>query len=91
MNIWKFDLSLSDRYDGNVNIDSPDARPGIVHYFVKQTINVNDRHPCKYHPCHFDCGLSGISPEVWCANLFDCFGVSLFVPVQRISGKFLPG
>jgi hypothetical protein len=92
----------ADRYDGNVDIDSPDARPGVVHYFVKQTINVNDRVCAfcfarvswfQYHPRRFDCGLSGVrvSPEVWCANLFDCFGASSFVPVQRISGKFLPG
>ena len=57
----------ADRYDGNVNNDSSDARPGVVHYYVKQTINVNDR-VCKfcfarvswfqYHPRRFDCFVS---------------------------------
>ena len=89
----------ADRNDGKVNTDSSDARPGLIHYFAKQTIKVDDRLCTfcfarvswfQYHPRRFYCGSSGISPEVWCANLFDCFGASSFVPVQRILGRFLP-
>ena len=89
----------ADRTDGNVNTDTSDAIPGIILYFAKRTIKVDD-HLCtfcfarvswfQYQPRRFYCGSSGISPEVWCANLFDCFGASAFVSVQRILGRFLP-
>ena len=90
----------ADRYDGNVSLNSSDSRPGRVLYFIKQNVTIGER-VCtfcfarvdwfQYHPQRFHCGTSSASPEIWCANLFDCFGASSFLPIQRISGKFLPG
>ena len=90
----------ADRYDGNINLNASDARPGIVLYLIKQTVTVGERvctfclahvNWFQYHPRRFHCGPSGAFPEVWCANVFDSFGASSFVPVQRIWGKFLAG
>ena len=89
----------ADQHGGNVNRDATDLRPGIVLYYVKQTLTIGDRvstfcfarvQGFQHHPDRFFCGTSGVVPELWCANLFDCFGASTFVPIQRISGKFLP-
>jgi hypothetical protein len=30
----------ADRYDGNINLNASDARPGIVLYLIKQTVSV---------------------------------------------------
>lgn len=90
----------ADQYDGNVKLDAADARPGIVLYFIKQTVTIGERvcTSCfarvnwfQYHPKRFHCGASGVTPELWCANVFDSFGASSFVPIQRICGEFLPG
>ena len=92
----------ADQYDGNVNLnlDAADARPGIVLYFIKQTVTIDERvctfcfarvNWFQYHPERLHCGASGVTPEIWCANVFDSFGPSSFVPIQRICGKFLPG
>lgn len=88
------------QFDGNIDVTTADIRPGIVRYFVKQTFTVNGRvctfcfarvNWFQYHPSRFCCGeRGGATPEVWCANVFDTFGPSAFVPIQRISGKFLP-
>ena len=89
----------ADQYDGNVNLDAADARPGIVMYFIKQTVTIDGRvctfsfarvNWFQFHPSRFHCGASGVTPEVWCANVFDSFGASSFLPIQRIGDKFLP-
>ena len=89
----------ADQYSGNVDISASDARPGTVLYFVKQKICIDGNLSTfcfarvnwfQYHPQRFHCGTPGVAPEVWCANLFDCFGASSFLPIQRIQGKFLP-
>ena len=89
----------ADRYDGNINVDAKDRRPGMLLYFLKQTLTINDRvctfcfarvNWFQYHPNRFHCGSSDVIPEVWCANVFDSFGPSSFVPIQRMCGKFVP-
>ena len=89
----------ADQYDGNVKLDAADTRPGIVMYFIKQTVTIGERvctfcfarvNWFQFHPNRFHCGASGVTPEVWCADVFDSFGASSFVPIQRIGGKFLP-
>ncbi|CAB4011940.1 Hypothetical predicted protein [Paramuricea clavata] len=89
----------ADHYGGNVNLDATDARPGVVLYYVKQNVTIDDQvymfcfarvQWFQYHPHRFHCGMTDVVPEIWCANLFDCFGASSFVPIQRIRGKFLP-
>lgn len=91
----------ADRFDGNINIEAiADLRPAVVLYFVKQTVHVGLRKCTfcfarvnwfQYHPNRFLCGPSGVTPEVWCANLFDSFGPASFLPVQRVHGKFVAG
>ena len=90
----------ADQYGGNVSQDNAELRPGVVLYYIKQTVTIGEHVGTfcfarvqwfQYHPHRFHCGTSGVVPEVWCANLFDCFGASAFLPIQRISGKFLPG
>ena len=90
----------ADQYGGNISHDNAELRPGAVLYYIKQTVTIGEHVGTfcfarvqwfQYHPHRFHCGTSGVVPEVWCANLFDCFGASAFLPIQRISGKFLPG
>ena len=92
--------SWADRFDGNVTMQAADLRPGVVLHFVKQTLCVGQRKSTfcfarvnwfQHHPNRFLCGSSGTTPEVWCATLFDTFGPLAFLPVQRISGKFVAG
>ena len=61
----------ADQYGGNVKLDSADARPGIVMYFIKQTVTIGDRvctfcfarvNWFQYHPNRFHCGESGATP-----------------------------
>lgn len=90
----------ADRFDGNVNMQATDLRPGTIFHFVKQTICIGLRKYTfcfarvnwfQYNPSRFICGPSEVTPKVWCANLFDSFGPSSFLPVQRIFGKFVAG
>lgn len=37
------------------------------------------------------CGSGNQFPQVWCANEFDSFGAALFLHVQRLICKFVPG
>lgn len=87
------------RFDGEVDMGSTDLRPGVIMYFVKQSIFIDGQ---KYtfcfarvnwfqrHPDRFLCGPGEPFPEVWCANQYDSFGAASFLPVQRIMGKFIP-
>ncbi len=88
------------RFDGMVDLESTDERPGIVEYFIRQSITY-DEHVysfCfafvrwfQYHPERFHCGVEGVVPEVWCPSLFESLGPASFVPVQRLSRKFVAG
>lgn len=39
------------------------------------------------HPSRYSLGAP---VEVWCKDLFECEGESTLIPIQRISGKFIP-
>ena len=43
------------------------------------------------HPPRFHYGELAVIPEIWCANLFECLAPASFLPVQRISRKFVAG
>ena len=71
-----------------------------MEYFIRQSISYDEQiHTfCfafvrwfQYHPERFDCGTEGIVPEIWCASLFESLGPASFVPIQRLSGKFVAG
>ena len=63
------------RFDGLVDLELADERPGIIKYFVRQSITYDEHvHSfCfafvrwfQYHPERFHCGTEGVVPEVWC-------------------------
>ena len=54
-------------------------RPGVIDYFMKQTVQVNKHYV-----------TSVLAVEVWRKDFFECEGESTFIPIQRISGKFIP-
>ncbi len=87
-------------YDGDVNVESTEERPGIVESFIKQSITYHGNvysfsFACvrwfQHHPERFHYGNSAVIPEIWCANLFESLGPASFLPVQRISRKFVAG
>ena len=87
-------------FDGEVDMQSTDIRPGVIMHFVKHSVSVDGkRYAFSFarvdwyhrHPDRFLCGPEEPFPEVWCANQFDTFGAASFMPVQRILGKFVPG
>jgi hypothetical protein len=82
------------RFDGNVNLETQDERPGVIEYFMRQSISHGDKtysfsfayvHWFQRHPERFHCGDQGDTPEVWCSNLFESLGSASFIPVLRIS------
>jgi hypothetical protein len=88
------------RYDGSVNLEALNHRPGMIEYFIRQCISYRGNlYPfCfayvrwfQYHPEQFHCGNDGVMPEIWCANLFESLGASSFIPVQRLGKKFVAG
>jgi hypothetical protein len=81
-------------------MQSTDIRPGVIMYFVKQSVFVDSKQYLfcfarvdwyHRHPDRFLCGPKEPFPEVWCANHFDTFGAASFLPVQCILCKFVPG
>ena len=88
------------RFDRMVDLELPGERPGIIEYFVRQSITYDEQSHTfcfafvrwfQYHPQRFHCGTDGIVPEVWCSNLFESLGPASFVPIQRLSRKFVAG
>ena len=71
-------------------------RPGVIDYFMKQNVQVNGHYVTSVlasvrwfqaHPSRYSLGAP---VEVWCKDLFEPEGESTFIPIQRISGKFIP-
>ncbi|CAB4040576.1 Hypothetical predicted protein [Paramuricea clavata] len=89
------------RFHGDVDIESMDERLGIVDCFIRHSISYNDKvysFCFAYvrwfqHPERFHYGNAGnmVAPEIWCANMFECFGPASFIPVQRITRNFIAG
>ena len=81
---------------GQINPDTPDARPAVVWYYMKQNICIHgqwktlvmayvswfQKHPDR-HMCQ-----SGTT-EIWCKDIFKPLGAASFLPVQRIQCKFV--
>lgn len=88
------------RFDGNVDLEAADERPGVIECFIRQSISVGDKTYSfcfayvrwfQYHPERFHCGNTGVTPEIWCSDLFEGLGSASFMPIQRISRKFIGG
>ena len=88
------------RFDGNVDLETTDERLGVIEYFIRQSIVHDDKEYSfcfayvrwfQCHPERFYCGSSGVTPKVWCAKLFESLGPASFMPVQRLSRKFVAG
>ena len=88
------------RFDGVVDLALTDERPGIIEYFVRLSITYDEQvysfcfafvRWFQYHPERFHCGVEGVVPEVWCPSLFESLGPASFIPVQRLSRKFVAG
>lgn len=88
------------RYDGNVDLDAIDERLGMIGYFIRQSICYHGKiylfffskvRWFQYHPERHHRGTDGVSPQVWCSNLFESLGTASFIPVQPMAGKFVAG
>ena len=69
----------ADRFNGNVDMESEDERPGIIDCFIGQSISYDDKVYLfcfayvswfQHHPERFHYGSDGVIPEIWCVNLF---------------------
>lgn len=81
---------------GTIDTSGADLRPGVIDYFMKQNVQVNGHYVTSVlasvrwfqaHPSRYSLGAP---VEVWCKDLFEPEGESTFIPIQRISGKFIP-
>ena len=83
------------RFDGQLDLESLDERPGVIEYFIRQSISCDGKvypfcfaYVCwyQYHPERFHYGkdTEGLSPQIWCANLFESLG-----PASFLSSVFL--
>ncbi|XP_028419139.1 uncharacterized protein LOC114544841 [Dendronephthya gigantea] len=88
------------RFHGGVDMEGVEERPGIIDCFVRQSISYRDKvHSFCFahvrwfqrHPERFHYGNDGVTPEIWCSNLFESFGPASFIPVQRIARNLIPG
>ena len=82
--------------DGQIDPNTSDSRPGVVHYYLKQNLLLNggwqtivmarvswfQRHPDRHKH------NSG-STEIWCRDIFEPLGPASFIPVQRFQHKFV--
>ena len=76
-------------FDGGIDPATVDARPAIVHYYLKQNIVIHgelksivmarvswfQKHPDRHKH------ESGIT-EIWCKDVFEPFGPASFIPLQ---------
>lgn len=85
--------------DGKIieEVGSGELRPGVIQYFLQHNLIVDDESrvhlfakvlwlaslPNMYR---YHCGKP---VELWRQNVFDTFGPSAFIPVQRISCKYI--
>ena len=83
-------------HGGTIDTSGADLRPGVIDYFMKQNVQVNGHYVTSVlasvrwfqaHPSRYSLGAP---VEVWCKDLFEPEGESTFIPIQRISGKFIP-
>ena len=81
---------------GKIDTSGSDLRPGIIQFFMEQTIQVNGQPvPCilaflrwfQSHPSRYSLGAP---VEVWCKDLFELEGEATFIPVKRVHGRFVP-
>ena len=88
------------RFNGEIDITGSDLRPAFVKYFVRQIISFDGSSYSfcfarvvwfQAHPSRYLLGQSTVSPQLWCRNSFEPFGPSSFLPVQRITDKFVAG
>ena len=86
--------------DGQIDMSGLHLRPGQIEYFIYMHVpftNEKERRPVvfaktkwfKKHPQrnHYD----STSVSVWCRDLFEPNGPADFIPVLRLSGKFISG
>ena len=70
--------------------------PGIIQFFMEQTIKVNGQPvPCilafvRWFQSHPSRHSLGAPVEVWCKDLFELEGEATFIPVKRVHGRFVP-
>ena len=88
------------RFDGNLDLETGDERPGVIDCFIRQSVSYGGKTYSfcfayvrwfQYHSERFHCGNTGTTPEIWCSDLFDSLGPASFIPIQRISRKFIAG
>ena len=88
------------RFDGNIDLESAEERPRVIDCFIRQNISFGGKvysfcfayvRWFQPHPERFYCQNPGLTPEVWCSCLYETLGPSSFLPVQRISRKFVAG
>ena len=82
--------------DGQIDPNTSDSRPGVVHYYLKQNLLLNggwktivmarvswfQRHPDRHKH------NSG-STEIWCRDIFEPLWPASSIPVQRFQRKFV--
>ena len=83
-------------FGGRIDTTGTDLRPGVVDYFIRQNIEVNDSVvTCIFaavrwfqeHPLRHNLGAPS---EIWCKTMFEMDGAANFVPIQRIHSRFIP-
>ena len=88
------------RFDGNIDLESEEERPGVIDCFMRQNISFGGKvysfcfayvRWFQTHPERFHCENRGLAPEIWCSSLFETLGPASFLPIQRISRKFIAG
>lgn len=78
-----------------INTDNQDQTPGKVHYYFTHSIMLNNvltQHLIAYvmwYEPHPDRNKLGKPLELWYKDMFQTTGPSSYIPIQRISNKFV--
>lgn len=83
------------QYSGSIETDSFDLRPGVIDFFLKQTIKIDGKQESlcmakvRWFQRHPERHRIGRPHEIWCRNLFEMEGPCTFIPIQRIHSQFV--
>jgi hypothetical protein len=83
------------QYSGSIETDSFDLHPGVIDFFIKQTITIDGRQESlclakvRWFQRHPERHRIGRPHLIWCRKLFEMEGPCTFIPIQRMHSQFV--